>query len=239
MNTAQNHKMRVLAVIPARAGSKGIPGKNIKIIAGQPLLAYSALAATQSENIDRVILSTDSADIAEVGSKYGLDCNGLRPSELSDDHSSTLSVIKYELGIEEKEYGRIYDLVLLLQPTCPMRTTSLIDKAIAISDNEPDYDSYITVVNVDGVHPYRMYSLDNNTMVSFVAGDHDPMLSRQYLPEVFIRSGDIYLTWVNTIEKFDSLIGKNPRGIEVEAKDTVNVDSEYDWIVAESKLQKL
>jgi len=231
-----SNKYKVLAVIPARAGSKGIPGKNIKPIAGKPLLAYTAEAALASMLIDKVLLSTDSEAIAEVGEKYGLECNGLRPAELADDHSSTFSVVQYELEREMSEYGRSYDLVMLLQPTCPLRTVELIDRAIDIASHEPGFDSYITVVNVDGVHPYRMYSLEDNAMLPFVSGDHDPMLSRQYLPEVFIRSGDIYLTWVNTIKQYQSLIGQRSRGIEINAKETVNVDSEYDWIVAEAKL---
>lgn len=227
--------MRVLGVIPARGGSKGIPGKNIRPLAGKPLLQYTAEAALASKRLSRVILSTDDPRIAEVGRICGLEVPFLRPKELAEDDTPTLPVLQHAIKWL-KATGEHFDAVMTLQPTSPFRSADDIDGAIRVIEKS-FADSVISFVSVGEKHPARMKCIDKEGWV------HDPPfaeasegLRRQELMEVFLRDGSIYLTRIETVMA-GSLKGSSCRAWIVPVERACNIDSEWDWSLAELMLK--
>ncbi len=227
--------MRVLGVIPARGGSKGIAKKNIVDICGKPLIAYTIDAASRSQTLSTFIVSTDSDEIADIATKCGALAPFRRPAEISNDTASSFDVVMHALDFMEAESNSIYDAVMLLQPTTPMLTGASIDAAILQLSN-CDCDSVVSVVDVGANHPYRMYEIDDkNTLVGLFANE-DPMMPRQKLPKVYIRSGDIYVTRRECLMQKRSLIGSTSKAIVVKPEDTVNIDTVEDLIIARYRI---
>ena len=227
--------MRVLGVIPARGGSKGIPKKNLVEICGKPLIAHSIDTASKSHNLTTFIVSTDSDEIADVATRHGALVPFRRPAKISNDTASSFDVIMHALDYMEAESNSVYDAVMLLQPTTPMRTAGTIDAAISQLLNS-DCDSVVSVVDVGANHPYRMYKLEHkNTLVNLLKND-DPMMPRQQLPRVYIRSGDIYVTRRECLMQKRSLIGVASKAIVINPEDTVNIDTFEDLIIARHRI---
>jgi CMP-N-acetylneuraminic acid synthetase len=229
--------MRVLGVIPARGGSKSIHLKNIVDVCGIPLIAYSIKSAVESELLEDLIISTDNLEIAKVAKEYGGKIPFIRPSELATDSASSIDVIRHALKFMENANGVVYDACMLLQPTNPLRSSSLIDLAINIFSSSR-IDSVVSMVSVGAAHPYRMYSLTaSGALQPFVKNLENPMLPRQELPPIYIRSGDIYLTSRNVVLNGTDLIGEKSQGLIIEPENTVNIDSEQDLVVARSLIK--
>lgn len=229
--------MNIIGVIPARGGSKQIKKKNLKQLNGKPLIFYSIQAAMDSKYLSEVIVSTDDKEISETAGKFGINMNHLRPKNISTDYASTWSVMNYELNRLDQE-GKKYDFYMMLQPTTPFRTSKLIDKACEKISKFPQVDSIVSVVNVGANHPHRMYFKNSDEKLEpFVKNLKDPMMARQLLPPVFIRSGDIYLTSRNCILNKKSLIGEYSIGIEVAEDYAINIDNLNDFVVAEHNMK--
>ena len=159
---------RVLAVIPARGGSKGIPRKNIIPIHGKPLLAYSIEPALKAATLTRVIVSTEDEEIAQVAREWGADVPFMRPSELATDRAKSLPVVQHAIRTLEVEEGQPYDAVVMLQPTTPLRTSEDIDRGVRMLF-ETGADSVVTVVEVGGHHPFRMKRLlDDGRLINYL-----------------------------------------------------------------------
>lgn len=189
----------------------------------------------------RKVISTDNPKkVKKIIKKTLFELPFTRPKNLSTDYASTLSVVKHALLKMEVLDKTKYDLCLLLQPTCPMRKSSLIDAAVEIMKKDPLVDSVVSVVHVGAAHPFRMYYLTKKKELRpFCREVLDPMLPRQLLPPVYIRSGDIYLTRRKTILHQNSLIGKRAVGLIVPPEKTVNIDEPVDLVVAEKKMKAL
>jgi CMP-N-acetylneuraminic acid synthetase len=227
--------MRFLGLVPARGGSKGIPHKNIRPLAGKPLLQYTAEAALQVQELTRVILSTDDPEIAAVGKACGLDVPFLRPAELAADDTPTLAVIRHALRWLE-ENGESYDAVCLLQPTNPLRTSAIIKACIQLFE-EKNADSVFTVLPVP--HPYNPHWVyfpraDGSLFLS--TGEAQPIPRRQALPPAFHREGSVYITRRDVILLEDSLYGSRSYGYQVDAATSVNLDTMDDWRRAEQMM---
>lgn len=232
-------KLNVLAVIPARGGSKSIFQKNIVDLDGKPLIAYTIAAAHCSQMIDDLIVSTDCSHIAAIAREYGADVPFIRPSELSTDAADSLGVVLHALTFMEKKIKTTYDVVIMLQPTTPFRKASWIDHALSRLA-ETDLDSIVSVVDVGANHPFRMYTINSNQeLVSLVDSGMDPMMPRQYLPPVYIRSGDIYATRRSCLLGQKSLIGSRSGGLIIEPELSVNIDEPLDLVIARLMLQQL
>ena len=222
----------VLGVIPARGGSKSIPQKNIVDLNGKPLIAYTIDAAKKSKLLNSCIVSTDSEDIASVASTFGAEVPFIRPSKLSNDHSDSLGVMLHALEFMENQNETVYDAVLMLQPTTPFRSVSLIDDALKYLA-ESDLDSVVSLVDVGANHPHRMYSLDEtNELIPLLRNVRDPMKPRQKLPPFYIRSGDIYATRRSCLLEQKSLIGHRSGGVIIDPKLGVNIDEYIDLEIA-------
>lgn len=228
--------MKVLGLIPARGGSKGVPRKNVRILNGKPLLAYTAEAALNAEHLARVILSTDDEEFADIGRNLGLDVPFMRPPELAEDTTPTLPVVQHALLTLERAGDR-YDAVCLLQPTNPLRRTEDVDACIEILATS-GADSVVSVLQVPHEYnPKWVYWKNDSGQLRLVTGDAEPISRRQDLPSAYHRDGSVYVSRRDTVVEGNSLYGNTVFGYEVDYCDSVNIDSEQDWARAEEKLR--
>lgn len=230
--------MRILAVIPARGGSKGVPRKNIRPIAGKPLIAYTiGVAIAASDLIYRTVVSTEDEEIAEVARKFGADVPFMRPPELAEDKSSTLSVLIHATEFAERDAGERFDWILLLQPTALFREVDDVRKAIRIA-SETDADSVISVVQVYAEHPILMKRIEDRYLVPFCMEEKEGTRRQDYYPPAYMRNGAIYLTRRSTLIDDRSIWGKRIAPYVMPPDRSVNIDSELDVLVAEAILGK-
>ncbi len=230
--------MKILGIIPARGGSKGIPKKNIKLLGGKPLLEYTAKAAQASKLLSRVILSSDDNEIIKVAKNIGLEVPFIRPENLSQDDTPTLSVIKHALEFFEAKNEK-FDAICLLQVTSPFREEDLIDRSIQKFENE-NLDSLISVREVPtDFNPHWIFETDSKDHLKIATGDEKIISRRQELPKAFHRDGAIYITRTDVILEQNSLYGKSIGYIESKNDRYVNIDTPDDWRVAEEITKKL
>lgn len=230
--------MKILGLIPARGGSKGIPGKNIKSLQGKPLLAYTFESAKESLLLSKIILSSDDQEIIRVASEIGLEAPFVRPSILSTDSSPTLPVILHALDFLE-DIGEYYDAVCLLQTTNPFRRKGLIDESIRVF-SETRADALISVLPVPHeFNPHWVFEPKSNGLLSIATGESQIISRRQDLPPAYFRDGAIYLTKTSVLKEKKSLYGESLAFIVGDAERYVNLDTPKDWAHAEVLYKQL
>jgi len=231
--------MRVLGLIPARGGSKGVPRKNVRLLNGRPLLAYTADAAFAARRLDRVILSTDDEEIAAVARGLGLEVPFLRPDALAQDETPMLPVVQHALRTLE-DAGQAYDAVCLLQPTAPFRRPEDIDGCIDLLERE-SADAVVTVLPVPPEYnPHWVYFADPDGVLRLYTGGRAPIARRQSLPPAFHRDGSVYVVRCEVVLAGDSLYGERLYGYEVSSPSAhANIDSPDDWVRAERLLRHM
>ena len=228
-------KPEVLAVIPARGGSKGIPRKNIKSFAGYPLIAYSIAAGLQSELTTRVIVSTDDEEIAAVARKWGAQTPFLRPAEFAADNTLDLPVFQHALKWLKEHEGYVPDIVVQLRPTSPARPVGMVDEAIRLLLDHPEADSVRGVVPADE-NPHKMWRVDGETGLMHgllkVEGIDEPYNApRQKLPPVYWQTGHIdAIRPERTFMAGDSMSGKNILPLFLDPSYTIDIDTPFDWM---------
>lgn len=224
-------KPKILAIIPARGGSKGVILKNIKPLAGKPLINYTIESAQQSQLIDRLILSSEDDNIIEVAKKSGVEIPFKRPNHLAGDNSSSLEVVQHAINFYEKK-NLYFDAMILLQPTTPFRKIGFIDKAID-KFLKGNYDALVSVRTVPHQYnPHWVLEPDQNNHLKISTGDDNMIKRRQDLPKAFFRDGSIYITKTEIIKK-GSLYGKALGYIQSESEIYINIDTAKDWEKAE------
>lgn len=224
--------MKVLAIIPARGGSKGVPDKNIRLLRGKPLITYTISAALQSQLLSKVIVSTDSEKIAEIATRWGADVPFIRPDELAQDNTPTLPVLQHALQFLAK-HNEYFDAVCLLQPTSPFRPSGFIDDAIRTFTIK-DTDALVSVLPVpDEYNPHWAFISDNNGLLSIATGEKQIIPRRQDLPKAYFRDGALYLTKTNVLLKKNSIYGDSLSYIVSDPRHYVNIDTPQDWDKAE------
>lgn len=210
---------RVLAVITARGGSKGLPGKNIRLVCGLPLIAWTILAARSAVSIDRLILSSDDEEIIATARSYGCEVPFVRPASLATDTATSIDVLTHAVQSLEEHY----DLVILLQPTSPLRTAADIDGAVELLHTS----SAPAVVSVcaSEAHPLWMFRLDN-------AGCLDPLYSEEKRPQrrqdafpVYMPNGALYVVCVNQFLQRRTLLPEGTRPWIMPAERSVDIDN--------------
>ncbi|OXB20782.1 acylneuraminate cytidylyltransferase [Flavobacterium tructae] len=228
--------MKILAIIPARGGSKGIPGKNIKLLNGKPLLAYTSEIALQSKYLTEVIISTDDAEISETAKELGLKVPFIRPQELAQDTTPTVDVIIHALKWYE-EQNIFFDAVCLLQVTSPFRTVEFLDAAInKFADQKSD--SLVSVCRVPHEYnPHWTFEVNKDGNLNIATGEEKIISSRQELPLAYHRDGSIYIIKTEVLLNEYSLYGKSIAFIESEPEFYVNIDTMRDWQKAEEMIQ--
>lgn len=223
-----SHGLRVLGLIPARGGSKGVPRKNIKLLCGKPLLEYTAQAALASRFLTRVILSTDDAEVAEVGIACGLEVPFLRPRDLAADDTPMLPVVQHAVRWMESQ-GESFDCVCLLQPTNPLRQAKDIDACIDLLE-QSGADGVVTVLEVPSEYnPHWVYFQTREGALHLSTGEVEPISRRQDLPPAFHREGSVYVTRRNVVMCGNSLYGERLVGYRMDPAESVNIDTPEDW----------
>lgn len=229
--------MKILGLVPARGGSKGVPRKNIRLLAGKPLLQYTAEAAIDSKKLDRIILSTEDAEIAEIGIKCGLEVPFLRPMELAQDSTPSLLVVQHALNWLLHN-GDPFDAVCLLQPTSPLRSASQINDCIDLFKcKQPDCVFSMSKVP-EKYNPHWAYVMHEDGYLHISTGEQDPIPRRQALPEAYFRDGTIYISRSSVILEQNSMYGKKIIGYLIEDDASLNIDTLDDWRVAEEYFSK-
>ena len=216
-----------VAIIPARGGSKGVPGKNKRMVGGRPLIAYSIAAARQAASIDRVVVTTDDPEIARIAGIEGAEVVE-RPAAIAGDESPVIDAVVHAL-----DSLAIHDpaAVVLLQPTSPMRSGADIDTAVALFEGEGR--PVCSVCRAEDAHPARMYRIEDGRLVSLM-----PELAaqrRQDLPPVYHRNGAIYIVGPEQIARRE-IITSDMAPYEMPGESSVNIDTELDLLLFEAVL---
>lgn len=224
---------RVLGIIPARGGSKGVPRKNVRPVCGKPLIAYSIEAALAARDVlDRLIVSTDDEEIAAVAARYGAEVPFRRPAELAGDRVAMAPVLQHAVRFAEEQEGARYAWVCLLQPTEPFRTAADIRAALALG-RAGGCDSVISVVQVFAVHPMLMKRIDNGQLLPYCVAEPEGTRRQDYSPPAYMRNGAIYLTRRDVLIERGSIWGDVIRPFVMPPERSVGVDSELDMRMVE------
>ncbi len=229
----------VLALIPARGGSKSIPRKNIRPFAGHPLLAYSIAAGLAAETITRLIVSTDSQEIADIARRYGAETPFLRPREYSQDQTPDLPVFQHALRWLADEENYRPDVIVQLRPTSPFRRVAHIDQAVYRLLERPDADSIRTVC-VPFQNPYKMWCIGPDGIMQPLMQTSLPEpynMPRQSLPETYWQTGYVDAAWTDTLLAKNSMTGKRILPLVIDPSEWIDIDSPDDWRRAERLLE--
>jgi CMP-N-acetylneuraminic acid synthetase len=226
----------VLAIVPARGGSKGVPGKNLRPLAGRLLIEYALDAARQSGVVDRTILSTDSPAIADAGRRIGMDVPFLRPAELSQDESPMLPVIQHALQ-ELAARGWTPEIVVLLQPTSPLRRPQHVREAVELL-RQGGVDSVVTVVEVPKhLSPDYLMRIEDGALRPFLP-EGARVTRRQDARAAYSRDGTVYAFRRETLDRFGSIYGANCRPLVIPGSESLSIDTPGDWDRAEHLLAR-
>lgn len=226
--------MNVLGLIPARGGSKGIPGKNIKLLAGKPLLQYTFEAGKNSKLLNKVILSSDDEAIIQIAKQLELEVPFKRPANLAQDSSSSLEVVKHAVNYY-LEKGIQFDAVCLLQVTTPFRQPGLIDECI-LKFKDGGFDSLVSVREVPKEYNPHWVLEESEGTLKIATGEMEIIPRRQDLPKAYHRDGAIYLTKTEVILNANSLFGEKIGFVDTTDSPYVNIDTPEDWRKAEELL---
>lgn len=235
----QDHQ-RILAIIPARGGSKSIPRKNIKSLGGYPLIAYSIAAALQSDRIDRVVVSTDDDEIAEVAEKWGAEVPFIRPAKLAGDHVTDLPVFRHAIQWLDHNENYHADIIIQLRPTSPFRPKGSVDEAIALMLQSEHADS-VRGVTPSGQNPFKMWRVVENRMVPLLQAEFDEPynMPRQKLPSTFWQTGHIEVIRHETIMQQHSMTGKHILPYIIDSRYAIDLDTIEQWEFAEYLLEQV
>ena len=227
--------MTILGIIPARAGSQRVKNKNIRELGGKPLIYHTINAALQSKLLDRVIVSTDCPEIAQIAIDYGAEVPFMRPSELSNSDSTEFEFHEHALNTLYDTDSYKPDLIVNLYPTSPFRKPFSIDKAIKYLINNPSYSSLRSVTKCTE-HPYKMWTKSGKEIKPFVNSkdSQEHTLSYQLLPEIFIQNACVYISRYDTIVNHKSTIGEKVLGFQMDSIEALDINSELDLLIAKT-----
>jgi len=221
----------VLGLVPARGGSKGVPGKNTRLLAGRPLLEYTARAALASGVLGRVVLSTDSAEIAECGRRAGLEVPFLRPAALAQDHTPMLPVVEHALDALGRERWAPA-IVVLLQPTSPLRTPDHIRAAVELLQTT-GADAVVSVAAVPRhLSPDYVMCIEDGRLRPFLP-EGAGVTRRQDARPAWVRDGTVYAFRTAALRRTGTIYGDDCRPLVIDAAESLSIDTAEDWAAAE------
>jgi N-acylneuraminate cytidylyltransferase len=235
-------EQELLTIIPARGGSKGIPKKNIKDLAGKPLIAWIISAVKEAGNAGRIIVSTDDAEIADVAKSFGIEAPFLRPAEISQDLSTDLEFVHHALDFFETNEGWTPKAVARFSPVTPLVPSSIVHDAIALLVANPDIHSVRPISRLSH-HPYKAWKLDGEFMVPAfskeVTGFDEPYnLPRQLFPEMYAHLGAAGVAWTDTFRKLNSTSGSSMKYVLMKDEDAFDINYPVDFEIAETLMRK-
>ncbi|QUL99329.1 MAG: acylneuraminate cytidylyltransferase family protein [Candidatus Fermentithermobacillus carboniphilus] len=221
--------IEVLGIIPARGGSKSIPRKNIALLNGRPLISYTIRAAQQSRSISRLIVSTDDSEIANISAALGAEIPFMRPKELAQDSTPTIEVVLHALDVLESDHSYCPDVVVLLQPTSPLRNSADIDHAVSIFVSS-EADVVVSVSRVEE-HPYNMYRIEGGFLQPLIERDIRITLRQNY-PEIYRLNGAIYVSKPQTLRRLRSFIAGRLVPYIMPRERSLDIDDPTDMLYA-------
>ena len=222
----------ILGLIPARGGSKGLSRKNIKMLLDKPLIAWTIERSLASKYLDRVIVSTDDKEISDISRKYGAEIPFIRPKELAEDNAKGIEVVLHAIDwLKKNDRRKQYDLLMLLQPTSPLRATEDIDKTIELLFLK-EAKAIVSVCETDH-HPLWANTLPEDGRMKDFIRKEIMNKNRQELPVFYRLNGAIYLTYCNYIKDRKSFFGKDTFAYIMPKSRSVDIDNEVDFKLAE------
>ncbi len=223
---------KVLGIIPARGGSKGVKEKNIRIVAGKPLIYWSIKSAMESKALDFFCVSSDDKKISQAATEFGAEVV-LRPSQLAQDNTPMVPVLQHVCAQVERKFGR-FDSIVLLQPTAPMREGRDVRNAIKAFHKNIVTRSLVSVYQVEDCHPSRMYRIEDNILTKIF---EEPAGSlRQDLETIYHRNGALYICERDLLMDENKLTCSNPMPFIMPKSRSANIDDEHDLVIANSLL---
>ena len=225
------NEQKILAVITARGGSKGIPQKNIRPLLGKPLIAYSIQAALQSRTLNKVIVSTDDEDIAKASKQYGAEVPFIRPKHLATDTATTLSVLQHAVRYLTDKEGYLADIIVCLQPTSPLRSAEDIDQAVTLCIHT-SADSVVSLSQVEH-HPYWMKKVVEGRVYPLMEADDEKYPRRQDLPPVYQLNGAIRVIKRKVLLEEERIEGECSRAYIMPQERSIDIDTPIDLKLAE------
>lgn len=233
--------MLIYSLIPARGGSKGVPHKNIRLLCGKPLITHSIEISLKSPSIQKTFVSTDSEKIAEVARNAGAEVPFLRPADLAQDDTRDLPVFLHFLGWLEQNHVPLPDAIFQFRPTSPARRVEKIEEAVELLKKHPDADS-VRGVTEPAQNPYKMWTIDDNGFLRAllnIPGVPEPFNEpRQRLPAVYWQVGYLDLIRTRTILEKKSLTGTRILPLKIEGRDSIDIDDEFSFQLAEFLMEK-
>lgn len=223
---------KVLAIIPARGGSKGLPGKNIRPLAGKPLIGWTLDSAKKSKYLDEIFVSTDSQEIANVAESFGVKVPELRPAELASDTATSASVVLYTIDYFRKQ-GKNFDYIILLEPTSPMRKDDDIDNAIELACDNPEKAGVVSLGEVHMEHPSIVKKIGDDGIIQPFS-DSKHYTQRQQFAKAYFPYGVVYLVKTDYFEKYQLFYGKDSLPYFIDRWQCYEVDDIYDMIVIDA-----
>lgn len=226
---------RCLAIIPARAGSRGLPGKNTLPLGGKPLIAHTIEAARAAHSIQRIVVSTESEEIAHIAQQYGAEVPFLRPAELARDETPTLPVLQHVLSEIAAAEGHQPEIIVLLQPTSPLRRAKDIDRAVTLLE-QTRADSVVSLCAAEH-HPAWMRRVECGRVLPFLENGPE-CTRRQDLPPVYRLNGAIYVTRARVLLQENAILGRDTRALVMDNESSVDIDTPLDLKIAALILQE-
>ena len=228
--------MRTLASITARGGSNTLPRKNILPFCNKPLIAYTIEAVLEAKApgapINRLMVSTEDAEIADICRRFGAEVPFMRPAELARADTPSLPVIEHAVAFAEQEEGMRYDLILLLQPTSPLRTKDDIIEALNLVQR-PDSTAVVSVTNANSSHPRKLRLIENGLLKPFQEDSFQPTRRQDFGFDVYRTNGAIYLVRRDVLMQEGSFYGSCPRPLLMPAERSIDIDTQLDFEMAE------
>lgn len=240
VNTRDASSGDVLAVVQARGGSKGLPRKNLRLLAGHPLVSYSVASALAAKKVTRVIISTDDEEIADVAKQYGAEVPFLRPAELAQDDTPDLPLFEHALAWLDQHEGYRPQMIVQLRPTTPLRPRGMVDEAIGILHADPAADC-VRGVTIPKQTPYKMWRDGaEGCLRPLMEGEFDEPynMPRQKLPNTYWQTGHVDVIRTTTITHKHSLTGRRVRPILIDVNFCVDIDTMVDFDLAEEAIRK-
>jgi len=226
----------ILGIIPARAGSKGLPHKNMKLFCGKPLISWTIEAALTSKYIDKVMVSTDSLEIAKIANQYGELAPFIRPPFLSTDTALSIDVIRHVCEYSKEQYAKEFDYISLLEPTSPLRETSDIDNAIFIL-NTKNGSSIVGISETESQNPAFLVKKDTENFISWYDTSQSIGIRRQEIDPIFYLEGSIYVSERDKLFEENSFYHDETIGYTMSKDKSLEIDDEFDFIMAEALMR--
>lgn len=225
--------LKVLAIIPAREGSKRVPKKNFRPFAGTTLTDLAIQQALEAETISDIVLSSDSEEVLAIAQKYPRVIAIRRPAEISGDEAPAIDYVRHSLEVMANDYGKTYDAVTILQPSSPLRAARDIDETVKLLEAHPDADSAVSVVKVDHmIHPVKLKTMKGQELLPWLEAENG-RLAAQDLPDIYVRNCAVYCTWNRDLANRTDVIGQKSLGYLMPPETSVDINAMLDFDFAE------